>query len=282
VWQWNVAGHTIHQGSTGDGMVDAATSSIVNRDADFASFNELCHGQYEAIQTKLLNAGWPEDPSNYSRFAESRPASAAICDGTETFGNAIFSKAPLAPAARFTLPTDGSVEHRNLMCAALENTPHVRFCTTHLTTSNAAGAGGQPNNVNQLNFVLDRLEDYHAAGDTVIIAGDFNAQPNYGRLNNWYSSSLNTANNPNNTGHYRELDDNDTANCLGYGEWTGTGPPGATPPCGLTQAKIDEIFVREDRIAGSYSGDSLAISTSCSGDCSDHRILIGSVTVYTS
>jgi hypothetical protein len=78
---------------------------------------------------------------------------------------------------------------------------------------------------------------------------------------------------------------------LGYGEWTATGTPGATPPCSTTQpqAKIDLMFVRENRLAGSYSGDSLSISTACSGiaatanypagSCSDHRVIIGTVTV---
>ncbi|WP_306318272.1 MULTISPECIES: hypothetical protein [unclassified Streptomyces] len=41
------------------------------------------------------------------------------------------------------------------------------------------------------------------------------------------------------------------------------------------------MFVREDRIVGAYSADSLAISTACTGvsACSDHRIVVGAVTV---
>jgi endonuclease/exonuclease/phosphatase family metal-dependent hydrolase len=294
VWQWNVAGSTMHHGSTTDGMVDAAVSSITNRNANLVSLNELCYGQYKAIQADLSSVGWPQDATNFSRFAPSREATAGVCNGAEEFGNAIFSSAPLGSADRFTLPSDGTAEQRNLLCDSLLNTPQVEYCTTHITTSNAIGAGGLPNNVNQLNYVLDQLETYHTAGDTVIISGDFNAQPNYGRLNNWYSSSLNTVNNGSNTGHYRELDDNDSANCIGYGEWTATGTPGATPPCSATQplAKIDLIFVREDKIVGSYGGDSLSISTACTGipatsaypvgSCSDHRILIGTVSVATS
>lgn len=294
VWQWNVAGNTLHDGSTTDGMVSAAVSSIVNRNAAFASFNELCWGQYKAIQAGLKSAGWPADTTNYSRFAASLEPTAGICNGNEEFGNAIFSKQPLGSAARFTLPSDGRPEQRNLLCDNLVALPRVRFCTTHITTSNAIAANGQPDNVNQLNYVLTQVEAYRSAGDTVIIAGDFNAQPNYGRLNNWYAASLATVNNGGNTGHYRELDDNDSGNCPGYGEWTATGTPGSTPPCSATQpqAKIDLIFVREDRLAGAYSGDSLSISTACSGipatadypagSCSDHRILIGTAPVLTS
>lgn len=291
VWHWNVAGNTMHDGSTTDGMVAGAVSSILNRNASFVAFNELCWGQYKAIQSRLRAEGWPVDVNNYSRFAASLGPTSGVCNGNEEFGNAIFSRQPLGAATRFTLPSDGRAEQRNLLCDNLLNTPRMRFCTTHITTSNALGDNGLAHNVNQLNYVLDRLEAYRAAGDTVVIAGDFNAQPHYGRLNNWYSSTLSTPNNGSNTGRYRELDDTDSGNCPGYGEWTATGTPGAVPPCSATQpqGKLDLIFVRDDRIGGAYNGDSLSISTTCTGIpatpaypaglCSDHRIVIGSVTV---
>ncbi|WP_220446986.1 endonuclease/exonuclease/phosphatase family protein [Nonomuraea deserti] len=291
VWHWNVAGNKMHHGSTSDGMVAGAVASILNRDADLVAFNELCWGQYRSIQAELRSGGWPADPTNYSRFATILGPTPGVCDGNENYGNAIFSKRPLGPASRFTLPSDGSREQRNLLCGHLLDAPRVRFCTTHITPSNAIGDNGQKHNVNQLTFVLDRLEGYGAEGDTVIIAGDFNAQPHYGRLNTWYSSTLDTAHNSGNTGHYRELDDNDLGHCPGYGEWTATGTPSPAPPCAAVQprAKIDMIFVRQDRIAGPYMGDSLGISTSCTGipatekypagSCSDHRILFGTVTV---
>ncbi|MET9888115.1 endonuclease/exonuclease/phosphatase family protein [Streptomyces sp. NPDC006430] len=274
VWQWNVAGHTIHDGRTDTGIVTAAAGSIVYRAADFASFNELCEGQYAALVQELRERGWPQDEANFARFAPSRPAgNPSVCQGG-AFGNAIFSKRPLGGADRITLPDDGSAEKRNMLCAALADGSRTRFCTTHITTS-------QDFNVAQLEAVRQQLETYHAAGDMVLTAGDFNAQPNYGRLNSFYAASLNTPNNPNNTGQYRELDDNDADNCPGYGEWTVDGS-GATPPCG-THSKIDMIFVRESALAGPYSADSLAISTTCTnvpgGACSDHRILTGTVTV---
>lgn len=271
-WTWNVSGWVMHRGSTTDGLIPALTASIQNRSVNFAALNEVCWSQYKAVQSRLAAAGWPQDTSNFSRFAES---TSTACNG-EAFGNAIFSKAPLGGASRFTLPSDGTTEYRNLLCAPLSATPNLRFCTTHITTSSEV-INGTPINVQQLNYVLAQLEGYNSAGQTVLIAGDFNAQPNYGRLNNWYSSSLNVSNNSGNTGHYREVDDTDTR-CLGYGETTvADGDTGG--PCGLG-AKIDLTFVRENRIAGAYTGDSLAISTSCGGPCSDHRILIGTVTVY--
>ncbi|WUN23379.1 helix-turn-helix domain-containing protein [Streptomyces sp. NBC_00316] len=171
------------------------------------------------------------------------------------------------------MPDDGTAEKRNLLCAPLTDGTATRFCTTHITTS-------QSFNVAQLESVRQKLEDYHTAGETVLIAGDFNAQPHYGRLNSFYAPSLDVPNNGNNTGAYRELDDNDTGNCLGYGKWTADGTPGAAPPCG-GNTKTDLISVRESALAGPYSEDSLAISTSCTGvaTCSDHRIVVGTVTV---
>ena len=90
-------------------------------------------------------------------------------------------------------------------------------------------------------------------------------------------SGLFGVSNPDNTGHYRELDDADPDHCLGYGEngVTEADPPS---PCGPGK-KIDLIFAREDVIDGDYSADSLAISQKCGGPCSDHQILTGTVTV---
>lgn len=271
VWAWNVAGWTMHRGSTTNGMVSAAAGSVSNRNPDFVAFNEICWSQYRAIQDRLRAAGWPQDTDNFSRF---EPSLDTVCNG-QPFGNAIFSRAPLGTAFRQTLPQDERTERRTLLCAPLAARPHMRFCTTHITTSNTV-INGRKINEQQLDAVRSRLENFHAAGDTVLIAGDFNAQPNYGRLNNWYSPSLNVPNNPNNTGFYRELDDTDGV-CVGYGETT-VAAANTASPCG-TGSKIDLIFARESQLAGTYSGDSLSPSTACGGLCSDHRIILGTATV---
>lgn len=276
VWVWNVAGNTMHRGATDDGLIEAAVSSIGNRSADFAAFNELCFTQYRALQTALRAAGWPEDTDNFSRFSETRPGSASICRGT-AYGNAIFSRRPLGSADDIELPSDGRPEHRTMLCAPLASLPHLRFCTTHITTSNEVGTDGFAANSRQLRAVLDQLERYHRAGDTVIIGGDFNAQPHYGRMNRFYAPSLDVPANGDNAGQYRELDDDDAGHCLGYGEKT-TEDDRPTP-CGDIGAKIDLIFVRESALAGPYSADSLSISSACGGPCSDHRILIGTATL---
>ncbi|MDG4790755.1 endonuclease/exonuclease/phosphatase family protein [Micromonospora sp. WMMD1102] len=271
VWVWNVAGWKMHRGATGNGLIGALANSIRNRSAHFAALNELCWSQYKAVQSNLRGSGWPQDVENFSRFEAHNETA---CGG-EPFGVAIFSRAPMGPADRLALAPDGSSERRKLLCAPLEARPHLRFCTTHITPSNEVIGGGKINE-RQLGEVLTRVESYHAAGDTVIIAGDFNAQPNYGRMNPWYSRNLDVPRNSGNQGDYRELDDTDPAS-PGYGETT-VADGDTSGPDGQGK-KIDMIFVREDRIAGTYTGDSLAISTSCGGACSDHRILIGTVTV---
>jgi len=174
VWVWNVAGNLIHSGDTDTGLIDAAASSIVTRDADFVAFDELCRSQYRALQDALIARGWPADDTNFARFSASRPGGTTICNGTE-YGNAIFSRRPLGAAEQFTLPTDGSAEDRTMLCAPLASRSHLRFCTTHISTSNARAADGVAHNIRQLRAVLDHLEDYSAAGDTVLIGGDFNA-----------------------------------------------------------------------------------------------------------
>jgi hypothetical protein len=42
IWHWNIAGHMIHDGRTNTGILEHAVTSIMNRDADFVSFNEIC------------------------------------------------------------------------------------------------------------------------------------------------------------------------------------------------------------------------------------------------
>ncbi|WP_234359151.1 endonuclease/exonuclease/phosphatase family protein [Plantactinospora sp. BC1] len=271
VWTWNVAGWKMHRGATGNGLITVLANSIRNRKADFAALNELCWSQYKAVQSNLRASGWPAAVENFSRFQEHN---STHCNG-EPFGLAIFSRQPMGPADRFPLAPDGSSERRQLLCAPLEARPHLRFCTTHITPSNDV-IGGLKINERQLGEVLTVVENYHAAGDTVIIAGDFNAQPDYGRMNPWYSRNLDVPLNGGNRGDYRELDDTH-ADSPGYGETT-VADGDTSGPDGQGK-KIDMIFVREDRIVGAYTGDSLSISTACGGACSDHRILIGTVTV---
>ncbi|MFB7239331.1 endonuclease/exonuclease/phosphatase family protein [Streptomyces sp. NPDC056269] len=280
IWQWNVGGSTIHGGKSDTGMVDGAVASIVNRNADFVAFNELCKGQWDTLVTKLRAAGWPADSTNFARFEPSIASGTDVCGGA-AFGNAIFSKRPLGTADRIALPDDPSSEQRNMLCAPLRDDATTRFCTTHIAAINTDKGVTNEHKLQQLAAVQVQLDSWVGQGQTVMIAGDFNAQPHYSSLDTYYSSSLNVTNlNTSNRGSFRELDDNDSGNCLGYGEWTADNPKALAPAaCGGMQ-KIDLIFVSEASLAGpgSYSADSLAIAENCdSGKCSDHRILTGTV-----
>lgn len=270
VWTWNVAGWAIHRGSATDALVPTISSSIQDSGAQLVALNEVCEDQYGAVVASLRAAGWPEDPTNFARF---EPHGPDYCGG-QAFGVAIFSTAPLGAANRYVLSSDGTPEGRRLLCAPLASRVHLRFCTSHVTWVNDV-VNGRRATATQLNEVLSRLESFNAAGDTVLLAGDLNAQPHYPRLDTWYSSAVATAQNASNSGAYRELDDTDPR-CAGYGESTTPGTAGGR--CGQS-AKIDMIFVRANRVVGSYSADSLPIPSCGASPCSDHRILVGTVQV---
>ncbi|MFF8841099.1 endonuclease/exonuclease/phosphatase family protein [Streptomyces sp. NPDC015130] len=288
IWQWNVSGSVLNGGNADTGMVEGAVNSIVNRDVHFAAFNELCKDQWTALVAQLKAKGWPEDPNNFGRFEPSLGVNQGACGGDE-FGNAIFSKKALYVADRIALPDDGADEKRNMLCATLDAARTTRFCATHLTVASDAAKWGQ------LEFIRRKIDTWTKAGEKVIVAGDFNVQPHYPVLDTFYASGVATAANPGNQGFLRELDDTD-AGCPGYGEWTGdsttTSLPVTSTGCEDLKAakkpKLDMIFVPESVIDTSiaYSADSLDISTACDvttkspdGRCSDHRILVGTVTV---
>jgi endonuclease/exonuclease/phosphatase family metal-dependent hydrolase len=267
IWHWNIAGNTLHGGSTTDGLIDIIANSIVGNGAHFVTLNEVCRNQYDALIAALRSRGWPVDTTNFARFVTTRAASTGVCQNY-AYGNALFSKNPLGTSENITLTDAHPSEHRKLLCAPLASLPHMRICVTHITTD--------PNYLGtQLTEVRTKLDQYIAAGDTVILAGDLNAEPNYAGLNLYYSSSVNTTVNSNNSGSYRELDDADGANCPGHGEATFGSTGGG---CG-TGRKLDYVFVPQSRLAGAYELDSHAIPTCSGSPCSDHRMIEGSVTV---
>lgn len=274
VWSWNVAGWTMNTALIDNGMVTGAVDSIQHRGADFVVLNELCWQQYKEIQRRLAAAGWPQDTSNFSRFETQRSDK---CN-KQLFGVAIFSKLPLGPVESVTLPRDQSDEDRKLLCAPTLALPHLRFCGTHVSPSQDPTKDGQYPNANlaQLQTILGRLEQQNTNGDTTLLAGDLNAEPDFGRLDDWYDGALDTPNNRLNRGQYRELDDTEPT-CPGYGE--ATTENNQVGACSQPK-KIDFIFVRKNHLAGPYSEDALAISQGCAGKpCSDHRIITGTVQV---
>jgi hypothetical protein len=290
-WQWNVAGWEMHNGSTTDGMTAAAAASIVDRDADVVVLSEICQQQYDDLVGRLSAAGWPDDPTNFGRFQSDLSDG---CGSGDDFGQAVFTKAAAGGTVRALLPADTRAEDHWLLCVQLGATTALG-CGLHITIDTTVMPDGHHADVDQLDAALRTVEGYEQSGWTVLVGGDFNAQPDYARMHSWYAAAAGNGG----WGFWRELDDTDSR-CNGYGEWTATGTPGAAPMCsgGSTTctatvttgcAKIDGEFVRENRIAGPYSEDALDLATSCptipgtaaypAGSCSDHRVVVGTATV---
>lgn len=303
VWHWNVAGHKINKGSATTGMVAEAVGSIKSQDPspDFVSFNEICYSQYKAIRDQLNDApnAWTA-ATNYARFSATHKPDPAAAPGTgvckgEEFGNALFSKAQLRTSQNFVLPADYTQaevdsgayhEDRTMLCAQLEAQQSMKFCTTHITTSNRRlpdPVNSAKINTQQLGAVRDILKGFTDNGESYLVAGDFNAEPDMSRMGSLMST-------------HTELDSTDTR-CLNYGEWTAIDNPAINDPdtglapCAANEGnpKIDMILARTDKLADPVQGftaDSKSIPTTCApGDgttnqlCSDHRVLIGNATI---
>lgn len=259
VMHWNIAGGKENDCATG-GITRAVRRFVRERDIDFVGLNEVCPAQYAAIRD-ALRAQWGLDPD--ARFA------AFVGDETgRVVGNAIYARLPITGVTRHAVGED-RYGIRNLLCARVATLPHLRFCSTHLTPGDTAAA-------RQLGRVMDRVEGWWAdRRDTVILSGDLNLQADHPALDAVYASAVDTRNNRNNRGRYREVDDDDPAHCRGFGERTLPGTRGG--PC-REGGKIDFIFVRQNRIvSGNYDGDTLNIPADCTGVCSDHRPVIGRV-----
>ncbi len=273
---WNVSGGWKYRtAGASDLLVAKIFDTIDAVQPDFVALNEVCQSQYAALTSRLQNeTGWPQDKGNFVRFQATRNATASpdnpdVCNG-KPVGIALLSRQPLGTANRFKLAEQSALdadEKRHLLCAPT-TTMRVRYCVTHISPMEFSRVGKA-----QVNEVLAHVEDFEAAGDVVLTAGDFNATPEWPELNVWYSPKVNTPANGGNIGAYREMDDADPRPCPGYGEATTVGNT-TGGPC-KTGTKIDLIFFRDDHLGGQMFGDSLPPSY-CGGVlCSDHRIFYG-------
>lgn len=263
VLHWNIAGGKENDCQTA--LITAAVVAYVrDRDVDFVGLNEVCPAQYDAIRDALRQEWAKGAAATFSAY---------VGDATpRVVGNAIFSRFNIAGVTTEKIGED-EFGDRNLLCAKIAASPHQRFCSTHLTPGDTTARV-------QLDRVLSRLEGWWTDfGDTVILTGDLNLHPDDVGLNAVYAPGANDpANNPNNAGSYRELDDADPQHCRGYGEGTVPGTGGACQQGG----KIDFIFARANRIVnGEYSADTLTVPTTCTGACSDHRAVVGQVKLRT-
>lgn len=282
---WNIAGSHATFGGRIE-LLHKVHASMMANDPDVVVLNEICHRQYKYLQGVLQQQDWSSGTSftRYTKMDDHHGCSTE--DGSDTVGMALFSKEQLAAgidSVRLPLEESGSDRGHYLSCATAAATETLKFCFTHLTSKvGDSDEYGNAAQVAELTRLLNGLDD---AGNTVVVAGDFNALANDDRLNGLYSAAADTENNPDNHGAFREVDDTDPG-CPGYGEATSIHPPKGA--CDGAK-KIDFIFANESRLTGSHSAESLPHPV-CKGTeesqheahepvCSDHRNLIGTVTV---
>jgi endonuclease/exonuclease/phosphatase family metal-dependent hydrolase len=227
---------------------------------DFVGLNEVCPAQYRAIRDALRNYWNKSAGDKFSAFQGS---------GGSRVGNAIFSRRNIYGVTRHDVGQD-QWGTRYLLCGRQVNR-RIRVCTIHLSPGDTKAR-------RQLTRVLNKLENWWSnRRDTVVIGGDLNLRPNDHGLNKIYAPGANTPNNPNNHGHYRELDDDDPNHCKGYGQRSLPNTTGG--PCNAG-GKIDFMFVRANRIVnGRYNARTLNIPRDCTGVCSDHRAVRGYATI---
>jgi endonuclease/exonuclease/phosphatase family metal-dependent hydrolase len=258
VLHWNIAGGKVHDCKAA-GITAAVRRLVREHDIQLVGLNEVCPDQYDAIRA-ALREHWGK--------AASAKFSAYVGDGTARIvGNAIFSKRDLEQITREEVGQD-QYGQRNLLCGRIPAQRHLRFCSTHLTPGDDKAQA-------QLGRVLDTIEQWwEERRDTVVLAGDFNLMPNAPGLDVLYSEhASHRTHNPNNRGHYHELDDNDRDHCKSFGERSTPNLDGG--PCGDGR-RIDLIFARRNRIHDErYGSDTMNIPTTCGGACSDHRPVRG-------
>jgi endonuclease/exonuclease/phosphatase family metal-dependent hydrolase len=259
VLQWNIAGGKVHDCRTA-GITAAVRDFVKDHDIDFVSLNEVCPSQYETIHEALRKL-WGKDGGRFAAY---------VGDGkARVVGNAIFSKRNFDTITRRHVGDD-KYGARNLLCGRVNALPHLRFCSAHLTPADSKAR-------DQLDRVREQLETWWSdRRDTVLIAGDFNLQPDDPGFNAFYTADANHArHNPNNHGAYHELDDDAPDHCRGYGERSV--PHGSGGPCNAG-GKIDFIFARKNRIKDDrYGADAMNVPHTCGGACSDHRPVRGFV-----
>lgn len=257
VLQWNIAGAKLHDCRTGQ-ITPAVRDLVRERDIDVVSLNEICSAQFDAIEKALRNL--------WNKNAQAKFAAKAL--GGKV-GNAIFSKRNLDQVYRQTIGSDGSGD-RLLICGRVAALPHLQLCSTHYSPAADKARA-------QLGRAHKRIESWWSERkDTVVLAGDFNIEPDDRALNAVYSQAANAKYNGNNSGAYREVDDADPEHCIGYGEGTGQYPN--IGPCGQGR-KIDYVLVRQNRIVGAHGANVRAIPGGCGGPCSDHRPVVGRIRV---
>lgn len=227
------------------------------------AFNEICYTQYKKIKVDLVARGY--------RWAYSTTTTGNACanfDASSTnLGQAMFIKhSTSTPTALVStihpLPQGTGLEPREMICTDVTiDGKLVKVCVVHITHH----AAYRPQ---QIATVANLAAGWINSGQRVIIAGDFNAEPQDAEMTPMYSHS-------GGTGLFQEADESDscpaplTACRAGertFWEVKAFYDPPATPK------KIDYIFFSEAHF-GNPTGDA---KSALPDPITDHNLLQGS------
>ncbi|WP_330333261.1 endonuclease/exonuclease/phosphatase family protein [Streptomyces sp. NBC_00536] len=209
VLQWNICG-AAHQcanhGGTGKGTsVARLVNEVVLRHPDLIGVNEICRGQFEALQAVFKERGLPLRGA-YQQMHGNVPA----CGADSSYGLAVFSaEAPTGPPRyRPFTDTDGETYLaagrtepvlRGLLCLPTRARGRgLTFCGAH--------AGTADSQLKELHRWFDDPVAFPPA-TPVILAGDLNQQPNEGSLAGLYGHTRGEKDQHDPDGRFLEADE---------------------------------------------------------------------------
>ncbi|MET9605268.1 FG-GAP-like repeat-containing protein [Streptomyces sp. NPDC006512] len=154
---------------------DGVRDHVTDWDADVTMLQEMCKGQYDRLREVL--------PGYAGVWTSTQTADGCAKWGEDkSFGQALLVKAPQSEVAGMSAeltPPGFTGEKRSVVCAkAPVDGRAVLACGTHLRRDDAAQ--------NDTPALLQRIETW-ANGLPVILAGDFNARPDYAHMDPVYA-----------------------------------------------------------------------------------------------
>jgi endonuclease/exonuclease/phosphatase family metal-dependent hydrolase len=176
VLQWNIAGGAMHHGRTDTGMTAAVVRLVKQSGAQYISLNEVCYPQYLDIVSRLIDDGYLPKRRGHATFAPSRNTT-CVSDGVTPYGNALlsirrFDQVDTVQLERLPGGVEsqnrGGAEWRTVVCVH-DAVSTLAVCGTHITTH----ADLRLRQVAQVGRLSRRLI---AAGETPVVAGDFNVE----------------------------------------------------------------------------------------------------------
>ncbi|MFD3538374.1 FG-GAP-like repeat-containing protein [Streptomyces sp. NPDC058662] len=154
---------------------DGLHDQVVDWDADVVMLQEMCKGQYDKLRQTL--------PGYAGVWTSTQTADGCAKWGDdESFGQALLIKAPQSEVTGMSAeltPVGFTDEKRSVVCAkASVDGRAVLACGTHLRRDDATQ--------NDTPLLLERIEGW-ANGLPVVLAGDFNARPDYTHMDTVYA-----------------------------------------------------------------------------------------------